>query len=591
MIDRGFGIELESVYGQMVQKTEFNPSWWSDAESVDFKLNDEPVIKSGSSRMNRKARAGVMKPTGSTTADADLQQLTWYFRGYLDNYIHTQGSGLNHIHEFWGGEGKQLQSFRGIAVYDMLKKYIYGMLEDQLKLEVSDSEMTVSADWIYKTEKAGIVNVDGETFARPIPLTREDLFIMFYDVDLSLNNLPLDGISTAFSFEGNNNHNVDSTIGLGSRYPQRRAQAGKRENKLSITTTLTNDTVRSILDAQYGEIGALEPSLCKILQVPLEINISHCEDATQYCKILFPKCTLRVEFDMSGADTIEATISLESLGTGTANLNNNETVTTDMYVKLVNYQRNLEGTDILFNGEGFLYNTSAVTVNEAAGGILVTNISDTDGRVYSANKPFTGTNTADWVAPYTVEGEIISSTGEVRIQLFDSNESYVSRTLEQLGIEDGGKFKIVNDGTTVSYFVNNGLEAVYEVEKEFENPVQIRFYLTGGASFIYRTFVIYNDETTQSTNLNLNSPMRQEIPETVNIHVNVNDGENSIKSANVNINEISSITGSAGGCTLQNVPVGSQTINVNAEGYEDYNETIEVTSEDTDFEITLDEAK
>ena len=79
---------------------------------------------------------------------------------------------------------------------------------------------------------------------------------MFYDVSLKLNNLPVNGVSTAFSFEGNNNHNVDSTIGLGSRYPQMRAKAGKRENSISITTSLTSETVRSILDAEYGEVDA-----------------------------------------------------------------------------------------------------------------------------------------------------------------------------------------------------------------------------------------------------------------------------------------------------------------------------------------------
>ena len=490
MVDRGFGIEIEDVYGQNVAKTDFNPSWWSEADTVNFKLNDDEIIKSGSSRMNRNARSGVMKPTGSTSTVADLQQLTWYFRGYLDNYQHTSGGGSNHIHEFWGGEGKSLESFRGIAVFDMLKKYIYGMLVDGLKLDVSDADMKVSADWIYKTEKADIIGVDGATFTRPAALSREDLFIMFYDVQVFMNNLPLDGVSTAFSFEGKNNHNVDKTIGLGSRSPQRRAQAGKRENSLSITTTLTQDTVRSILDAEYGEVGALEPSLCKILQVPLEIHIEHCEDATQYCKIVFPKCTLRVEYDMSGADAIEATISLDTLGTGTTTTNAGSTITTDMYVKLVNYQPNLAGEDILFSGDTFLYNTEYVTVTETSNGFRVTNNSNA-GRVYSANKPFTGSDTHDWEAPYVVEGEILSSNDEVRIQLFDTNSSYVSQKLTDLGIEDGGRFKIVNDGTGVKYYVNDETTATYTSETVFTNPVEIRFYLTEGASVTYSTFIIY----------------------------------------------------------------------------------------------------
>ena len=348
-MDRGFGLELESTYGDTtVSKSNFDPNFWNQADDVDFKLNDEPITRSGGSRMNKRARAGIMKPSGSTSADADLQQLTWYFRGFLDNYVCTEGATpatghtQTYIHEFYGGEGKELPSFRGIAVFDMLKKYLYGMLEDGLSLEVSDEGMTVSADWIYKTEKAGIIGISGEDFTRPDALTAEQIFIMFYDVTLKLNTQPLDGVSTAFKFEGKNNHDVDSTIGLGSMYPQKRALAGKRENTLEITTTLTSDTVRSILNAQYGEVNALEPTSCKLLQLPLELNIAHCEDSDLACKIVFPKCTVRVEYDMSGVDAIEATLSLDTLGSGNVTLNDGTTsVETDMYVKLTNYVEEL----------------------------------------------------------------------------------------------------------------------------------------------------------------------------------------------------------------------------------------------------------
>lgn len=352
-MDRGFGIEVEGSYGNTsIATSAFDPNWWNHADSVDFKLNDDPVTRSGASRMNKRARAGIMKPTGSTSADADLQQLAWYFLGYLDNYVCTTGdtpaSGhtQTYIHEYYGGEGKELTSFRGIAMFDMLKKYIYGMLIDELKLEVSSESMTVGAEWIYKTEKAGIIGQSGETFTEPDELTAEQIFIMFYDVSLKLNNAALDGVSTAFSFDGKNNHDVDKSIGLGSRYPQKRALAGKRENDISITTTLTTDTVRSILNAQYGEVGALQPSSCKLLQLPLEVNIAHCEDSDLSCKILFPKCNVRVEYSMSGVDTVEATLSLDTLGTGSVTLNDGTTsVSTDMYVKLVNYQEKIETAD------------------------------------------------------------------------------------------------------------------------------------------------------------------------------------------------------------------------------------------------------
>ena len=335
---RGFGLEVEDIYGDTtVAPANFDPHFWNEGENVEFKLGDEPVTKSGSSRMNKRSRVGVMKPTGSTSADADLQQLSWYFLGYLDNYVYTAGENETHQHEFYGGEGKELTSFRAIAAYDMLTKYVYGLLEDKLKLEVSDESMSVSVDWIYKTEKATI----NESFTQPDPLVNENLFIMFYDVSLKLGGNPVTGVSTAFSFEGNNNHNVDATIGLGSRHPQIRAKAGKRENKMSVTTSLTTETVRAILNAEYGEVGALEPSSCKLLQIPLEINIQHCENLDLSCKVLFPRCTVRVEYNISGVDTIEATLTLESLGSDKVTLADNTEVETDMYVSLINNQENL----------------------------------------------------------------------------------------------------------------------------------------------------------------------------------------------------------------------------------------------------------
>ena len=348
-MNRGFGIEVEKRYGSLngsgteIATSSFDPDWWNHAESVDFKLNDEPVTRSGSSRMNKRARAGIMKPTGSTSADADLQQLAWYFFGFLDNYVYTAGSSgaTVHTHEFYGGEGKELPSFRGIAMFDMLKKYLRGMVIDELKLDVSTENMTVGAEWIYKTESAAI----NEAFTEPDELTNEQIFIMFYDVSLKLNNVALDGVSTAFSFSGKNNHDVDKSIGLGSRYPQKRPLAGKRENDISITTTLTSDTARSILNAQYGEVNATSPSSCKLLQLPLEVNVAHCEDANISMKIVFPKCNVRVEYAMSGADTVEATLSLDTLGSGTVTLDNNTEVLTDMYVKVVNNQTKIQTSD------------------------------------------------------------------------------------------------------------------------------------------------------------------------------------------------------------------------------------------------------
>ena len=209
---RVFGLEPESVYGEDADQEDFNLDFDHDVDSMDFKLNDEPVTKSFGSRMNQKARAGVMKPTGSIETSANLQILGHYFYGFLDNYKFTAGNNGKNTHEFWGGENKLLKSFRGVSVNDELIFYLIGLLVDSMKLECSSEDMTLGADFVYKTEFSDIL--DNETSYERVEELEDDLFIMFYDIALKLNNKDPDGIQTSFTFEGSNNHDVDKTIGF-----------------------------------------------------------------------------------------------------------------------------------------------------------------------------------------------------------------------------------------------------------------------------------------------------------------------------------------------------------------------------------------
>lgn len=347
MVDRGFGLEIEERYGSVdangvrLPPNQFNPDWWDDlADTVDFQLDDEPVTRSGTSRMKKKARAGVLNPKGSTSTDADLQRLLWYMYGTLDNYIFTEDPDGN-IHEFYGGEGKALPSFRGIAVYDMLKQYLYGLVIDKLSLEANKENVTIKTDWIYQTEESEIIGRNGATFIKPEELV-DDLFLMFYDLEVELNYKELDGVSTELTFEVDNGHDVDKVLGFGSRGPQKRPPATNREIKPSLKTTLTEDTVDAILAAKYGDVNVLKPTQCKILKQPLKINIALCEDPVSRASILFPECTLLAKFDMSGADAIEVSMDMESLGTNTALLANGNEITTDMYVKIISNQPKLQ---------------------------------------------------------------------------------------------------------------------------------------------------------------------------------------------------------------------------------------------------------
>ena len=343
MDDRGFGLELEETYGETAT---YDLDWFVEAEEANFSMGGTPVRKRGSSRMNKRARAGVLKPSGSTKHDADLQRIGHYFRGYLDNYVFTEAaSGSINTHEFYGGEGKQLQSFRAIVMKDALKKYLKGMLINQMTLEASDDSLAVSADWIYKDETAEIIGVDnGASFTRPDELT-DDLFIMFYDITVKLNSknlLGTNGIVNSATFTGNNNLAQDDSVGFGSRSPQITAHAGDRDNNISISLSLTKDIIADILAMEYGATSARSMNACKILEVPLEFNISLCEYSGQSLKILFPKCTVNVEWEGSGTETPKVNLTLDSIGSSSVTLADGTTsVITDMYVLLLNKQGEL----------------------------------------------------------------------------------------------------------------------------------------------------------------------------------------------------------------------------------------------------------
>ena len=93
MTCRVFGLEPEYAYGEEKTKEQFNLDFDHDVDSMDFKLNDEPVTKSFGSRMNQKSRAGVMKPTGSIETSANLQIIGHYLWALLDQYKFTAGNG------------------------------------------------------------------------------------------------------------------------------------------------------------------------------------------------------------------------------------------------------------------------------------------------------------------------------------------------------------------------------------------------------------------------------------------------------------------------------------------------------------------
>ena len=78
-----------------------------------------------------------------------------------------------------------------------------------------------------------------------------------------------------------------------------------------------------------------------------------------------------------------------------------------------------------------------------------------------------------------------------------------------------------------------------------------------------------------------------ETPVTRNISFTINDGTDPIEGASVVIGEITKTTGSAGGCSFNDVADGTVSVEISKEGFVTKTEEITVSEEDTSFTISL----
>ena len=314
MVLRVLGLKEEDTYGNL-KAGSTTPDFHRRLSDGSFALNDEPVTFNDGSRMVQGARAGAVKPTGNSGGKCDLKRVGHYLKAFFDQYDFEDGTTKN-THTFWGREGQLLTSYHGWATFDYFQKVISGLLLNSFKLEVSDDFMSQTEEWVYKSETWE--SIDQATYN--IREVEGEIPLMFYDVNLKLNDTAMnDVVFTSFNFEGKNNLNQDGTIGLGSRFPQRQASAQAREINISVGSYLSNNSnfINLLKGAEYGETTATSPSACKIFKIPVEVDISTCEESAESLKMYLPKCTVAVEYSASESDEIEVTFNLVALGTGT----------------------------------------------------------------------------------------------------------------------------------------------------------------------------------------------------------------------------------------------------------------------------------
>ena len=421
---RVVGIKEEARYGV----AESAPDFHQEVSKAKASLNSTPNTKSSGSRMKKKARAGVYKPTANIEGEVDLKRIGHYLKAFLDNYYFTDGGSNPNVHEFWGGENNKLSSFTLWVTFDIFEKTIVGSLLDNFKMEVSDEYMKFTADFVYKTETSDEID-DMEDYA--VKLIDGDWALMFYDVSVEIDESAPPGIVSSFSFEGKNNINVDKTIGLGSRGPQRKASAQGRDIAISFVSTLERETLELIQKAEYGEVGN-EPSECKLCKIPLKLICNVCEDTTDRLEITFPECIFAVDYELSEADEIEVTFNLDAMGTGYATKLDGTRVLTDMYCRLVNDQPEIK------SGEGVTSATVRLTVKDeneqpVSGNVAIVNRVTDEG--YEATTGSAGGCSFNDVAPgrydVVVEGYDVVSGSIISVNDIDESFDITVEEIEE----------------------------------------------------------------------------------------------------------------------------------------------------------------
>lgn len=347
-MNRLLGLGLESAYGSGGDTVDFHQG----VNKANFGVNQDTLSYSYASRMTKGARGGYIKPKGSSTTNVDLQRIQHYLYALLGNYKYTAGTtalkdsnnrNVN-IHEFWGDDTNLLPSLWGTLTYDLNEKTMKGLLLDEYKLTAKDDYATDEATWIYMDESN--ITIDANTYVEKdiigtIPTAGYDYKIKF---DGDYNKI---GIVSEMELTVKNNHNVDGTIGLGSRKPQKKAVAQNRDIELSLTTTLDSSVYKYIIASEYGVLPTdpsqrQTPSACQLYELPCEISISACEDPNTSLRLVFPACLFSVDEDISGSDEIEVKLTLNTLGTNQVTLNDGTTkYTSDFYAILKNGQTDI----------------------------------------------------------------------------------------------------------------------------------------------------------------------------------------------------------------------------------------------------------
>lgn len=139
----------------------------------------------------------------------------------------------------------------------------------------------------------------------------------------------------------------------------------------------------------------------------------------------------------------------------------------------------------------FIYNTATTSVTPTENGVKVCNGNSGATRLYWVNisENTSLSNYYQIEPPFIAEGEIVSSEGVGKCSIATrSKSSTYSKTFNDLGIHNGGKFKVICYLDKIEYYANGVLK--YTKNGGVGDKMSLMFYIPVDTCFIYKNITI-----------------------------------------------------------------------------------------------------
>lgn len=295
------------------------------SSTLDVPDNPNLVYGGGLDRSPRTFRPGFYAPSGNFMYAVDVNSIIYLLKWALNGYVFTSegGTGTLNLHEIYGNSANVLDSFCARVGKDLFEHVFSGCVANQINLQVQGEFVNLTADILAAKDSK-------TTLTALASLLLPDAYPMaFHEVTASLDSVDQSAKVKSLNLTINNNMDVESGRGLGSRHPYR-AVAKERETTIEMELFFAN---ADLLEDFWG--GASAPATTGPTDVPIVLSFDN-GAANGSMEITLPKVIYtNVKQQPSGRDEIVQSVTARAL-IDTVTLEDTSEVDTEISVRVEN---------------------------------------------------------------------------------------------------------------------------------------------------------------------------------------------------------------------------------------------------------------